>query len=1614
MAVVLKINPGFDASYPWREIGTGTRPEPVSRLDYYLAPADKGGEPAGRWAGRGLATLNFTAGQVIDRDVFEPLYGEHLDPRDPAGKARLGRAAQQFTPEDVIFKELAAAEPHASPARLAELRTLAKAQARHAVPFWDVTVSVSKSITLFYGGLLAAAEQARRSGDAARAEYLERRAGRVWAAIMEGNRAALEFLQDEAGMTRTGYHRGSGTESGAELGKWEHARNWVIGSFRQHTSRDGDPQLHVHNLVLNKVETERDGWWRKLDSRSLYRFQGAAAAIAAAVMETALTREFGVAWVPRADGHGREIAGISQELMDAFSSRRQAITADARAVAAEREAQTGRRPDARQMYRIQKDIAYRTRAAKPETPLDIRAKLRAWEQTARDRDLGELSALPGAVAEAARQARDRERQQAGEDATVREVLRVACAVGWEFARQYGRAPDAEQFRAIERFARFVTLNGADTRPVDPALLLRGWEAQERADAEAQREIRREIARTQARSGAPPGPAPEQARAVAFPAPPRRLSEDQARSVMAEAIAVAQARIPAWTRADLIRYLGETLPAGVLADRRALETLAARAIGGAAGEQVELLSAPEWPRVPDGLRRADGESVFRPHGAERYAGQAQLTLEEHLLAHAREPGAPRLDAGMAARLLGADPERLQAQLQPASAAAAEAGTTGSGLRMDQAAAAWYVLTSPRRAEVMVGPAGTGKTRTAIEMARAWQQAGMGPVVALTASSNARNVLRDEADRRGVAELACYNTAEWLGHAEGAREARDPVALAPGTLITLDEASMMPIIDLAAVLRRAAVHGAKVVVTGDPMQLQAVEGGGGMALLTRHLGHVQLSEASRFRHGWERQATLRLRDGDVTVLTDYRLHDRLHVGPGEDMLEDAARAYLHDRLAGKDTLLMAGTEAMAAELSRRVREDLIRWGVVSDGPAVRLRDGAQASAGDWIMARKNDATTKASQRGRALVNRDILRLVAADPYGTGMSAQVVRLMGREESGRERWSAPFLVSRSYLWNEAQLGYAVTFHASEGRTVDSAIALFSGEEDRQAAYVALSRGRENNEAYVVAGWRIADPMPGPRPAPELARQERLDREHAGLGGAQQARLAREGITAEQVLAQCLGRDGQRLSATDTRAAEWSDADRLDVLGVQWQHVTRDVAEHRYQAVVRAALTEEEARQVLADPAATWLWRTLREAEAAGLDGAAAVRRAVASGPFTDAGSVARVLDWRIRQLTDGMPALAAGSWMSQVPQTGDPDTDRYAAELAEAMTDRQRRLGEHAAEHPPAWAHALGPVPEHPLDRAAWEHKAGQVAAYREMWGWTHPAEPIGPRPGPHSPEARGSWQAAAEALGRQPGDLSEHSDGQLWAWRSSFAREMAWAPRYQGEELAMVRGEIRRAQVDADRARRDAQAADTDEARQRLAERATVAERWEQMTRDVADRLAEVQDGYDAWEAATGPTRDRAVTADAELRRRHPDTRIEPLRAQQRTQPEQVPNSPAGNSATDPPQRPAAAAEPRASRIPASSRDARRPSRMDLVAERLRDISARLDEADLRAARQARDKAAEISSLYLDPDDPDGAPTPAWQSDLRARQRESVRHEPLPRIPAARAVEAEAGLRDQEAAD
>ena len=388
MAGIITISKGHDASYPWRQIGTaepaaGTKPADKG-VGYYLSPAEKGGEPPGTWTGRGVAELGLQPGGIVKREVFERLYGHHLDPRDPAGQTRLGRAPSRFRSAEDIYAALLAAEPEATAERRAQLLIEAKAQVRTPDLYWDATFSVSKSISLFHASALANAAAAAQHGDQESAEAWQQVADGIWDAIMEGNAAALDYLQREAGQTRAGYHPG---------GRWEDAREWVIASFRQHTSRDGDPQLHVHNLILHKVLRESDGQWRALDSMSLYRHRPAASAIAALATENALTLRFGIRWVQRKDGHGREIVGAGQALMDTFSSRRQSISPLTARLAQEYEAQFGRAPDARALTSLRQWANHATRRGKDTGALDLAALVRQWSAQARASEAGALEPL---------------------------------------------------------------------------------------------------------------------------------------------------------------------------------------------------------------------------------------------------------------------------------------------------------------------------------------------------------------------------------------------------------------------------------------------------------------------------------------------------------------------------------------------------------------------------------------------------------------------------------------------------------------------------------------------------------------------------------------------------------------------------------------------------------------------------------------------------------------------------------------------------------------------------------------------------------------------------------------------------------------------------------------------------------------------------------------------------------------------------------------------------------------------------------------------------------------------------------------------------------------------
>src|SRR5207247_1554975 len=145
--------------------------------------------------------------------------------------------------------------------------------------------------------------------------------GMIWQAVHAG----FEYFQREAGYTRTGSH--GRRVHGRETGQW-HEADLAVAHWLQHTSRDGDMQLHVHSQIAHVAKTGIDGMWRAPDSLGYNEHIGAIAAIVSQHLEEALTQRFGLEWAARDDGHGFEVKCISGELISVFSYSRATFTAD--------------------------------------------------------------------------------------------------------------------------------------------------------------------------------------------------------------------------------------------------------------------------------------------------------------------------------------------------------------------------------------------------------------------------------------------------------------------------------------------------------------------------------------------------------------------------------------------------------------------------------------------------------------------------------------------------------------------------------------------------------------------------------------------------------------------------------------------------------------------------------------------------------------------------------------------------------------------------------------------------------------------------------------------------------------------------------------------------------------------------------------------------------------------------------------------------------------------------------------------------------------------------------------------------------------------------------------
>jgi conjugative relaxase-like TrwC/TraI family protein len=958
-----------------------------------------------------------------------------------------------------------------------------------------------------------------------------------------------------------------------------------------------------------------------------------------------------------------------------------------------------------------------------------------------------------------------------------------------YEAKYGQAPSAYVLTLISEHVTLDTRKAKPDHPPTRVELLNKWENQARAV------LRRGLAGVIDKADLDVDREPV---AEAF---------DPAR-VIAQATSQIQQSRASWTRHDLIAAINRELPdclGGLSADQtKALVAELADAALSPGGEVVRL-SAPELVAAPDELRRADGRSIYEPPEADRYATTWHLRTEESLLAAARSTDGPKVAPETAERFIEA-----------------------SRLSPSQAAAVMTLLTSGREVDPFLAAAGTGKTFTMATLAQIWEEATSTPALGLTTAERARQVLADQ----GLAHSA--NIARWLGAQERLQAGR-PMAedlqyeLVPGQLIVVDEASMVTTAHLDAIRTRAAAVGAKVILTGDDHQLGAVGAGGVFKLITEEVKPACLDEVRRFDHEWEREASLRLRSGDVEALAEYDRRGRIHEGSRNEMIDSATQGVVANHLRGDTSLLVVSTNELAAEIASNVRAELVRLGRVEE-TGTGLRDGNRAGVGDVIMARENDYSSKGPD-GEAVINRNVYVVDRRLPDGS-LDAHKI------DTG-----TPVRLEASYVANQVELAYASTAHAAQGATVRAGAEIVDDNMSREGLYVGASRGSDRNTIYVVT-------------------HDDGDR-----------RSVAERPDGLAVLAEVMEREGMEASATEVMRTEIAAAESLGRLEPIWADLVeeRSAAEARQQLL--AAFDQGVAREVEADKTMAKITRLMRQAEIAGIDREHLIEE-VTKGELSSARSPADVLAWRIeRQIGEASPVKT--TYASRTPEGDDPRSV-YARQLAEAMDRRVHDLGEQAVTEAPKWAGRLGPVPDEADKALEWAERAGAIAAYREAHGYRSEHDPIGPAPLARNVEARTAWERAYEALGRpaEQRELAGATDAELHSHVDAERREQVWAPPHVDHEmrekslsLEHLSTSLEISQAEADKTVKAGETPAPDANERLHNERAALYK----LAADVA-ALDEISTARRAWYEETREVRDRAAAARRELEVRHPEPKRE----------------------------------------------------------------------------------------------------------------------------------------------
>jgi len=412
--------------------------------------------------------------------------------------------------------------------------------------------------------------------------------------------------------------------------------------------------------------------------------------------------------------------------------------------------------------------------------------------------------------------------------------------------------------------------------------------------------------------------------------------------------------------------------------------------------ARVMTSPELVTLEDG------------HGGKKYTTRAQQSAEKRLAE----------SAGILAGSTG-----------HAVSTAARADALSRFASEDQAAtrAALAHLLDERGLSAVVGYAGAGKSTLLRTAAEAWTKSGY-QLRGLALAGRAAEGL--EAD----AGISSGTIAAFLMGLDSGT-----VRLSPQDVLVVDEAGMVASRQLDRLLLAAREARAKVVLVGDPEQLQAIEAGGPFRYIVEHFDHARLTTIWRQKDVWMREATRHLAEGATGLaLTAYENAGMVHAHDAKtDAITSILDMWLANRERGLSQLILTATNADAQLVNVAARVRLKAMGILGPDSLLEVDDGPTSFAiGDRIVFRRNDRKLGVKNGTVATVSN-----IEGSRMTVTLHGHVPRVLAFDAA---------------LYPHIAHGYALTIHKSQGATVDRTYVLAAPNMDRHSAYVALSRHRE------------------------------------------------------------------------------------------------------------------------------------------------------------------------------------------------------------------------------------------------------------------------------------------------------------------------------------------------------------------------------------------------------------------------------------------------------------------------------------------------------------------------------------------------------------------------------